>query len=171
MTTSALLVRPAIITPALLLRFVSIIGSAVSFYLPLAVLPLFADAAGAHAAAGLATGALLVATVACELVTPRLVALVGYRWALAIGLFLLGAPALVLLAWSSPLALVTVSVVRGAGFAICVVAGGALTAALIPDARLATVSNAGHLAAGDNPESTVSLIRAFLVELGNGHTV
>src|SRR5690349_2551071 len=117
MTTSALLVRPAIITPALLLRFVSIIGSAVSFYLPLAVLPLFADAAGAHASAGLATGALLVATVACELVTPRLVALVGYRWALGIGLFLLGAPALVLLAWSSPLALIAVSVVRGAGFA------------------------------------------------------
>jgi len=135
MTTSALLVRPAILTPALLLRFVSIIGSAVSFYLPLAVLPLFADAAGAHASAGLATGALLVATVACELVTPRLVALVGYRWALALGLVLLGAPALVLLAWSSPLALIAVSVVRGAGFAISVVAGGALTAALIPDAR------------------------------------
>jgi MFS family permease len=135
MTTSALLVRPAILTPALLLRFVSIVGSAVSFYLPLAVLPLFADAAGAHASAGLATGALLIATVACELVTPRLVALVGYRWALALGLFLLGAPALVLLTWSSPLALVLVSVVRGAGFAICVVAGGALTAALIPHER------------------------------------
>src|SRR5690348_173849 len=57
MTTSALLVRPAILSPALILRFVSIVGSAVSFYLPLAVLPLFADAAGAHASAGLATGA------------------------------------------------------------------------------------------------------------------
>jgi MFS family permease len=135
MTTSALLVRPAILSPALLLRFVSIVGSAVSFYLPLAVLPLLADAAGAHASAGLATGALLIATVACELVTPRLVARVGYRWALAIGLFLLGAPALVLLTWSSSVALVAVSVVRGAGFAISVVAGGALTAALIPNER------------------------------------
>ena len=135
MTTSALVIRPAILSPALVLRFVSIIGSAVSFYLPLAVLPLFADAAGAHASAGLATGALLVATVACELVTPRLVALVGYRWALAVGLTLLGAPALVFLAWSSPVVLVAVSVVRGAGFAISVVAGGALTAALIPNER------------------------------------
>jgi MFS family permease len=135
MTTSALVLRPAILSPALVLRFVSIVGSAVSFYLPLAVLPLFADAAGAHASAGLATGALLIATVACELVTPRLVALAGYRWALGIGLFLLGAPALVLLAWSSPLALVAISVVRGAGFAISVVAGGALTAALIPNGR------------------------------------
>ena len=80
------------LTPALLLRFVSIVGSAVSFYLPLAVLPLFTDTARAHATAGLATGALLIATVAAELVTPRLVALVGYRWALALGLVLLGAP-------------------------------------------------------------------------------
>jgi len=50
-------------------------------------------------------------------------------------------------------------------------AGAEEVAALIPDARLATVSNAGHLAAGDNPESTVSLIRAFLSELRNGQSV
>ena len=39
-------------------------------------------------------------------------------------------------------------------------------AALIPDSRLRTAANAGHLAAGDNPESTVGLVRAFLEEIG-----
>ncbi len=38
-------------------------------------------------------------------------------------------------------------------------------AALIPNARLAIVDKAGHLAAGDNPASTVNLIAAFLAEL------
>lgn len=36
---------------------------------------------------------------------------------------------------------------------------------LIPDARLATVDKAGHLAAGDNPHSTTNLIAAFLDEV------
>jgi pimeloyl-ACP methyl ester carboxylesterase len=38
--------------------------------------------------------------------------------------------------------------------------------ALVPNARLATISAAGHLAAGENPESTVSLVRFFLEEVG-----
>jgi non-heme chloroperoxidase len=42
--------------------------------------------------------------------------------------------------------------------------GAQEVARLIPDARLATINNAGHLAAGDNPESTVSVIRGFLEE-------
>ena len=32
--------------------------------------------------------------------------------------------------------------------------------------RLETVEKAGHLAAGDNPHSTVSLVKGFLAELG-----
>ena len=43
--------------------------------------------------------------------------------------------------------------------------GGGQTAEIIPDSRLRTVANAGHLAAGDNPESTVGLIKAFLDEI------
>jgi pimeloyl-ACP methyl ester carboxylesterase len=39
-------------------------------------------------------------------------------------------------------------------------------AALVPNARVATINAAGHLAAGDNPESTVSLIRGFLEDSG-----
>ncbi len=43
--------------------------------------------------------------------------------------------------------------------------GAQEVAALIPNARVATINAAGHLAAGDNPESTVSLVRAFFESL------
>ena len=127
--------RSPILSRALLLRFVSIVAGSIGFYLPLAVIPMFADAAGSRTAAGLANGALLLATVAGELATPRLVGRVGYRWALAAGLILLGAPTLVLLGCSSFPVIVVVNAMRGVGFAVTVVAGGALTAALIPDER------------------------------------
>jgi predicted MFS family arabinose efflux permease len=136
--TTDLLTRPAktrLVSRALLLRFVSIIGSSIGFYLPLSVVPLFARQAGSESGAGLATVALLLATVAAELVTPRLVARVGYRWSLALGLVLLGAPTIVLTFSDHIWVIVAVSVVRGAGFAIAVVAGGAVTALLIPADR------------------------------------
>lgn len=123
--------RPRLVSRALLVRFVSIIGSAIGFFLPLSVVPLLATQSGA----GLATVALLLATVAAELVTPRLVARVGYRWALAAGLVLLGAPTLVLTVSDDIRVIVAVSVVRGIGYAIAVVAGGAVTALLIPPDR------------------------------------
>ena len=58
-----------------------------------------------------------------------------------------------------------VLVLRGAASDVLSSQGAEEVAALIPNARLATVHNAGHLAAGDNPESTVSLISAFLADL------
>src|SRR5689334_6651818 len=97
--TTDVLTRPArsgLVSTALLLRFVSIVGSSIGFYLPLSVVPLFAKEAGSDSNAGLATVALLLATVVCELVTPRLISHIGYRWALALGLLLLGAPTLLL---------------------------------------------------------------------------
>ncbi|WP_344415083.1 MFS transporter [Amycolatopsis minnesotensis] len=127
--------RTKLLSRALLLRFVSIIGSSIGFYLPLSVVPMFAKETGSESGAGLATVALLLATVACELVTPRLITRIGYRWALAVGLVLLGAPTALLTFCDSAWMIVGVSVVRGAGFAIAVVAGGAVTAALIPADR------------------------------------
>ncbi len=124
-----------LVTRPLLLRFVSIIGSATSFYLPLSVVPLYAKSSGSAVGAGFATGALLLATVSVELITPRLVSRVGYRMALAIGLSALGLPALGLLASSSLAVILAVSLVRGAGFAVVTVAGGALTQTLIPPER------------------------------------
>jgi pimeloyl-ACP methyl ester carboxylesterase len=44
--------------------------------------------------------------------------------------------------------------------------GAEEVAAVIPNARLETVDKAGHLAAGDNPASTVSLVRGFTTEIG-----
>jgi MFS family permease len=127
--------RPRLVSRALLVRFVSIVGSAIGFYLPLSVVPLVAQDAGSASTAGFATVALLLATVSCELVTPRLVSLVGYRWALALGLLFLGAPTVVLVFIASTPAILAVSVLRGIGFAVCVTAGGAVTASLIPAER------------------------------------
>ncbi|MFE7601377.1 MFS transporter [Streptomyces sp. NPDC057494] len=129
--------RPPLVTRPLLLRFVSIIGASTSFYLLLSVVPLYAEAsAGGHGdAAGLATGALMLATVGGELATPRLVARFGYRLVLGAGLVLLGAPAFALSASGSAVGIATVCALRGLGFAFTVVAGGALTASLIPAER------------------------------------
>jgi predicted MFS family arabinose efflux permease len=127
--------RPPLLTRPLLLRFISVIGSSVSFYLPLSVVPRYVAASGSGATAGLATGALLLATVVSELATPRLVARAGYRLSLTGGLVLLGPPALALLASSGLAVVVAVSIVRGIGFAITTVAGDALTASLIPAQR------------------------------------
>jgi predicted MFS family arabinose efflux permease len=125
----------ALLTRALLLRFVSIIGSSVGFYLPLSVVPLLAHRSGSATDAGFATVALLVTTVVCELVTPRLIGRIGYRWALAAGLALLGGSTLVLACNDRTWLIIAVSVVRGGGFAVAVVAGGAVTATLIPAHR------------------------------------
>jgi pimeloyl-ACP methyl ester carboxylesterase len=59
-----------------------------------------------------------------------------------------------------------VLVLRGAKSDVLSSEGAEEIAALIPDSRLATVGSAGHHAAGDNPESTVGLVRAFLAETG-----
>lgn len=127
--------RPPLVTRPLLLRFVSVIGASTSFYLLLSVVPLYAESRGGSGAAGLATGALMLATVGGGLATPRFVARFGYRRALVTGLVLLGAPTLVLTASGSTVWITAVCVVRGTGFALTVVAGGALTASLIPPER------------------------------------
>lgn len=57
-----------------------------------------------------------------------------------------------------------VLVLRGAASDVLSAAGAEEVTALIPDARLAIVAQAGHLAAGDNPDSTVRLITGFLQE-------
>ena len=58
-----------------------------------------------------------------------------------------------------------VLVLRGAASDVLSHQGAEEVAALMPNARLAIVQKAGHLAAGDNPASTVNLIASFLSEL------
>ena len=127
--------RPRLLSSALLLRFISIIGSSISFYLLLSVVPLAAASTGSGAVAGWATSALMLTSVAGELTTPWVAARFGYRTVLATGLFLLGAPAFGLMVAAGPAVIVAVCLVRGLGFGITVVAGGALTASLIPPER------------------------------------
>jgi predicted MFS family arabinose efflux permease len=135
-STAAAEPRPRITSRALLLAFASSFGAAVSFYLLLSVVPLYATSGGADGTgAGLVTGALMLSTVAAELATPRLVARFGYRLVFAAGLLLLGAPALALTASASMTAIVAVCLVRGLGFAVTVVVGSALVATLVPAER------------------------------------
>jgi predicted MFS family arabinose efflux permease len=128
--------RPKLVSRALLIRFVSVIGASTSFYLMLSVVPMFARSGGASTSvAGLATTALSLSTTIGYLPTPRLVARYGHRRVLGVGLALLGAPALALAVSANLSVVLAVCVVRGIGFAITCVSGGALTAALIPAER------------------------------------
>ena len=132
--TTAFPQRHALVTRPLLLRFVSIVACSVGFFLPLAAVPLLADATS-PLGGGVANGALLAATVAGELVSPWLMQRFGARAILAAGLLLLGAPTFILLFSVSLPVLVATGVLRGAGFAMAIVAGGAVTAALVPADR------------------------------------
>jgi predicted MFS family arabinose efflux permease len=125
-----------IVNRQLLLVFVASFGAMAGFFLLLSVVPLYAESVGAGGVgAGLATAALMATTVAGELAVPRLLARFGHRAVLAVGLVLLGAPALALPAAATMPAILAVNLVRGLGFAVCVVVGGALVAALVPPER------------------------------------
>ncbi len=128
--------RPPLLTRPLALVFAASFGAMTSFYLLLSVVPLYATSGGASGVgAGLVTGVLMLSTVVAELATPRLVARWGYRRVLAGGLVLLGGPALALTASASMAAILAVCAVRGLGFAVAVVVGGALVASLVPRER------------------------------------
>ena len=59
-----------------------------------------------------------------------------------------------------------VLVLRGANSDVLSEDGADELLALLPDARFARIAGAGHLAAGDNPESFVSLVSRVLDEIG-----
>jgi predicted MFS family arabinose efflux permease len=125
-----------VVNPGLVRVFVASAGGMSSFFLLLPVVPLYATTAGAGpAGAGLTTAALLLATVAAELTTPRLVGRFGHRALFAAGLVLVGAPALVLPVAAELALILAVSAVRGLGFGIVVVLGSALVADLVPPGR------------------------------------
>jgi predicted MFS family arabinose efflux permease len=127
---------PRLLTPAAVRLLAVDVAAMTSFYLLLSVVPLYASERGIGAAgAGLSTGVLMVTAVAAELATPALVARVGFGRLLAAGLVLLGAPALALAGVGGLTGLLAVAAVRGSGFAIVVVAVGALAARAIPEQR------------------------------------
>jgi predicted MFS family arabinose efflux permease len=124
-----------VVNRALMLAFGIMFGGTTSFYMLLSVVPLYVTGVAGETAAGFATGVLMFATVATELATPRLVDKFGFRAVLAVGLFLLGAPALALPAAENLPAIFLICAVRGVGFALLVVVGNALVASLVPDDR------------------------------------
>jgi predicted MFS family arabinose efflux permease len=128
--------RPEVLTGPVVLLLLAGFGGLSSFYLLLSVVPLYAVAGGAgDLGAGLTTGALMVSTVATELVMTRLLARLGYRLTMGLGLLLLGAPAFLLLLSSALPLIVAVCLVRGAGLAIVAVTGSALIAELVRKER------------------------------------
>ncbi|WP_232667309.1 MFS transporter [Pseudonocardia sp. TRM90224] len=127
---------PPVLTRQMVLLLVAAFGGMTSFYLLLSVVPLYAaERGGDVVAAGFVTGALMLATVLVELAVPRLLARIGYRGCMALGMVLLGAPAVALLAPPSTMLLLAVSLGRGAGLGIVVVVGSALAAELAPRER------------------------------------
>jgi predicted MFS family arabinose efflux permease len=128
--------RPALVTRPLLVRCASVAGVSISFNVMLSVVPLFARSAGASTnVAGLTTTALTMSTIAGYLPTPRLIARYGHRTMLAVGMLLLGLPALVLAASPGLTVALLACVVRGVGFASCCVSGYALSVSMIPPER------------------------------------
>ncbi len=73
--------------------------------------------------------------VLAELASARLIARMGEARVLAVGLVLLGAPALMLLAADQFAVVVAVCLVRGLGFGLAMVAGGALVVSAVPVER------------------------------------
>ncbi|HKE99454.1 MAG TPA: MFS transporter [Actinomycetes bacterium] len=128
--------RPRIMNRELALVFIVSFGALTSLYLLLSVVALYAESVGAGGiGAGLATGVLLLSTVAAELATPRLMTRLGPRLSLGLGLVLLGGPALALPATRTTGGILAISAVRGVGFAIIVVVSGAMVASLVPNER------------------------------------
>jgi len=128
--------EPFLRNRALLAMFATTFAGMTGFYLLFSVVPLYAMTRGAsEIGAGLVTGLLMLSTVGVELVMPQLTRWFGYRLLFAVGLFLLGAPALLLPISANMPAILVVCLARGMGLAIIVVVGAALAAALVPAQR------------------------------------
>jgi MFS family permease len=119
----------------ILMLFASFFAMA-GFYLLLSVVPLYAEeAGGGSSGAGLATAAFMLSTVVAQVWMPHLLARFGYRSVLAPGLLLLGLPALLYGPVGELPAILVVTLARGAGFGVAIVALAALVTELAPPER------------------------------------
>lgn len=114
----------------LLILFVATI---VGWTLLLPVVPLALSLAGeSDAIAGASTAIFMAATVSAQLLTPKALRRWGYRLVLAMGLALLGVPALAFLAFTDAVPVLAISAVRGVGFGLLTVAANAMVAEIAP---------------------------------------
>jgi predicted MFS family arabinose efflux permease len=124
------------VTRSLALIYLASFGAMVNFNLMLGVTPIFAVASGHGAFGGaLATSVFMFSTVAAEVVTTRVMARLGGQRVLAIGLALLCVPALALLVDGSLALIIAVCIVRGVGFALVLISGASMVAALAPEGK------------------------------------
>ena len=108
----------------------------VGFYLLLSVVPLYAEGGGGGSSgAGLATAAFMLSTVLTQVWMPRILGRFGYRAVLATGSLLLGLPALLYAPLGEVLPILAVTLVRGAGFGVAIVALATLVTELAPPGR------------------------------------
>jgi MFS family permease len=140
--------RPRLVSRPLALVFVAAFGAMATFYLLLPVVPGYAEELGGRSAAGFSTGAMMLATVLLDPVVPALLRRFGNRVVIGAGLVLLGVPALALAATPGLPAVLAACFLRGAGLAVLVVAGTALTAALAPPSRRGQAMGLYGLVAG-----------------------
>jgi predicted MFS family arabinose efflux permease len=121
--------------PMILALFVSFFAM-VGFYLLLSVVPLYAEAAGGGSSgAGLATAVFMLSTVLAQVWMPRILARFDFREILAAGLLLLGLPAFLYVPVGEVPAILAVTLARGAGFGVAIVALAALVTELAPPGR------------------------------------
>ncbi|WP_051468000.1 MFS transporter [Actinomadura oligospora] len=129
-------VRPPILTKAYVTLGGLSFGGMASCYLLMSTMPLFAARNGGGGfGAGLTTGAMMLATILLEPVTPRMASRYGYRVTLAAALLLLGLPSLLPLASGTLPVVLLACALRGAGLGILVVAGTALIAETVAPER------------------------------------
>ncbi|MFL0580234.1 MFS transporter [Dietzia sp. 179-F 9C3 NHS] len=135
--------------PGVRAAFVLVLLAFGGFSLLLPVVPLaVVRGGGSELVAGATTGVFMTVTVCVQLLTPRFLRAVGYRWALAVGSSLLGVPSGLLAVFDGPFAVLAISGVRGAGFGMMTVAGSALVAELAPPGMLGRASSLVGLAVG-----------------------
>jgi MFS family permease len=121
---------------SLYLSMAASVGGMFGFYLLAATVPRYAAVGGGGGlGAGLATGVMMFSTVLLELAVPWLLRGYGYRRVMALGLVLLGAPALALPLSSAVPLVLAICLLRGAGLGILVVVGTVLVADLVPAER------------------------------------
>jgi len=100
------------------------------------IVPLWAVRGGAdEVGAGLVNAVMMAATVAVQTTVPAALRRFGWRVTLLAGVVLLGAPSLVLLTTDALPAILALSAVRGAGFAVVTVCGSSAVARLVDAPR------------------------------------
>jgi len=121
-------------TPFRLLLGATMLGFG-GYALLLPVVPLWVARSGAgELGAGMTTGVLMLLTITAQLTVPWLLVHCGHRAVLGAGMALLGAPTPLLMLSADLVPVLAVAAVRGIGFGLLTVAGGALLAELVPPA-------------------------------------